>query len=155
MTLRRAMRSSAELLVEQAACRHCGYPVYNIGERWQHEGSSGNVGCRAASFDRLGTWDDTLDRGAARSRRSWARGVLRGQEGGSPAGPAARCAGRCRFPAPPAAGIPRGLLIRGQWPRPGRPAAWCAAGTGPRRREPARGTSAAGSPAPGSASGGP
>ena len=57
------MRSSAERLVDRATCRHCGHPVYSIGERWQHEGPSGNVGCRAASFDRLGTWDDTLDRG--------------------------------------------------------------------------------------------
>jgi hypothetical protein len=26
----RAMRSSAERLVERATCRHCGHPVYNM-----------------------------------------------------------------------------------------------------------------------------
>lgn len=58
----RGMRSALEGSAERATCRHCGHPIYSLGDRWQHEGESGNVGCRAASFDRLGTWDDSLDK---------------------------------------------------------------------------------------------
>jgi hypothetical protein len=38
-----SLRSSAERLAERATCQYCGYPVYNLGGRWQHEGPSGNV----------------------------------------------------------------------------------------------------------------
>jgi hypothetical protein len=58
----RALRSRLERGVEHATCRHCGHPIYYLGGRWQHGGESGNVSCRAASYDRLGTWDDALNR---------------------------------------------------------------------------------------------
>jgi hypothetical protein len=48
-----------------------------------------------------------------------------------------------------------GPLTGGRPRRPGPPAAWCAAGSGPARRGPARGTSGPGSQRPGSASAAP
>lgn len=69
----RAMRLIFDRGVERAMCRHCGHPIYNLGSRWQHEGESGNVGCRAASYDRLGTWDEALDQGWKASPAATAR----------------------------------------------------------------------------------
>lgn len=52
-------------------CRHCGHPIIGWpsyrGTAWNHVHGfairgSGTVGCRAASFNRLGTWDDSLPR---------------------------------------------------------------------------------------------
>src|SRR5690242_16662571 len=54
-------RRTAQELTEEAECRHCGYLIVRIGDSgWRH--TSGSVGCRAASFDRDGDWDDKLDR---------------------------------------------------------------------------------------------
>ena len=65
-------RRAAEKLVEdeearteRAVCRHCGIEIVmgNDGA-WYHgrTPSWGSRGCRSYSFDRLGTWDDTLVR---------------------------------------------------------------------------------------------
>lgn len=62
------LRETHDALTRAAfsTCRTCGHPIYfnKLADRWQHEGLSGNVGCRAASFDRDGDWDDALDRRA-------------------------------------------------------------------------------------------
>lgn len=59
---------------DHAICRHCHQPIIrHPGDTsWVHEpqpdwnnptpGRLGNVGCRAASFNRLGDWDESLDR---------------------------------------------------------------------------------------------
>lgn len=64
----------------EATCRRCQYPVYMItkddGEEtnWFHAaGDQVSRGCRSASFDRLGTWDDSLD-------RKWYAAPVRGTE---------------------------------------------------------------------------
>ncbi|MFC9087017.1 hypothetical protein [Nocardiopsis dassonvillei] len=48
---------------KRSTCRRCGFPVQTLSPTgpWRHEDGL-RAGCRAASFDRLGTWDDTLDR---------------------------------------------------------------------------------------------
>jgi hypothetical protein len=48
-------------------CVHCGRPAVYLGdeEGVRHLGPNGEVvnkGCRAASFEYAGTWDNTLDR---------------------------------------------------------------------------------------------
>jgi hypothetical protein len=56
---------------EYATCRNCGHPVSRRASgnfrRWLHGDLAlelyGRAGCRAASFDRLGEWDDSLHRG--------------------------------------------------------------------------------------------
>ena len=75
---------------EHAVCRNCGHPVQQLMNRdevavpWTHGGGitgmlagdgrggggtlpTGGIcgvrGCRAASYDRLGTWDDSLAKG--------------------------------------------------------------------------------------------
>jgi hypothetical protein len=55
----------AEARIERAACRHCGVEIVRGNDgAWYHGHipSWGSRGCRSYSFDRLGTWDDTLDR---------------------------------------------------------------------------------------------
>ncbi|MFJ9647190.1 HNH endonuclease [Streptomyces sp. NPDC101206] len=51
-------------LMDHAACRHCGHAIARIGDAsWRHAAAAPmSRGCRAASFDRDGTWDDSLDR---------------------------------------------------------------------------------------------
>jgi hypothetical protein len=51
-------------LMGLAACRHCGNAIARIGDAaWRHSAAAPmSRGCRAASFDRDGTWDDSLDR---------------------------------------------------------------------------------------------
>ncbi|MET9417732.1 hypothetical protein ABZY03_26795 [Streptomyces klenkii] len=51
-------------LMRQTACRHCGQVIARIGDApWRHIAAAPmSRGCRAASFDRDGTWDDSLDR---------------------------------------------------------------------------------------------
>lgn len=56
-------------LYEYGVCVHCGQPIHSPrGETWIHTPQPGwhdpddeRVGCRAASFSRLGHWDDDLD----------------------------------------------------------------------------------------------
>lgn len=51
--------------IERAVCRHCGVEIVRGSHGvWYHGRvpSWGSRGCRSYSFDRLGTWDDTLDR---------------------------------------------------------------------------------------------
>ncbi|MFF7025810.1 HNH endonuclease [Streptomyces klenkii] len=54
----------ADELMRQTACRHCGHAIARIGDApWRHIAAAPmSRGCRAASFDRDGTWDDSLDR---------------------------------------------------------------------------------------------
>jgi hypothetical protein len=55
----------AEARVERAVCRHCKVEIVRGNDgAWYHGRipSWGSRGCRSYSFDRLGTWDDTLDR---------------------------------------------------------------------------------------------
>ncbi|MGA4838633.1 hypothetical protein [Streptomyces sp. G45] len=56
-------RLAAELM-GQAVCRHCGHAIARIGDApWRHSAAAPmSRGCRAASFDRDGTWDNSLDR---------------------------------------------------------------------------------------------
>lgn len=56
-------RLTAELMAH-ATCRHCGEAIARIGDApWRHSAAAPmSRGCRAASFDRDGTWDDSLDR---------------------------------------------------------------------------------------------
>ncbi|MEV8451820.1 HNH endonuclease [Streptomyces sp. NPDC052095] len=51
-------------LMGQAVCRHCGHAIARIGDAaWRHSAAAPmSRGCRAASFDRDGTWDNSLDR---------------------------------------------------------------------------------------------
>ncbi|MEV6484625.1 hypothetical protein [Streptomyces sp. NPDC051576] len=51
-------------LTGHAACRHCGHAITRIGDSaWRHSAAAPmSRGCRAASFDRDGDWDDSLDR---------------------------------------------------------------------------------------------
>ncbi|WP_198957072.1 HNH endonuclease [Streptomyces sp. CB01249] len=51
-------------LMRHAVCRHCGHAIAQIGNAlWRHSAAAPmSRGCRAASFDRDGTWDDSLDR---------------------------------------------------------------------------------------------
>ena len=49
----------------QTMCRHCGVEItQGSDEAWYHGRipSWGSRGCRSYSYDRLGSWDDTLDR---------------------------------------------------------------------------------------------
>lgn len=50
-------------LVERGSCAHCGHGVHRMTEEalWTHDQGSSR-GCRAASFDRDGMWDDTIDK---------------------------------------------------------------------------------------------
>lgn len=55
-------------LVSKTQCKYCSHPiVLDELNRWMHlkpdEIALSNRECRAASFDRLGDWDDTLPRG--------------------------------------------------------------------------------------------
>jgi len=55
----------AEARIERAVCQHCGVEIVRGKDAaWYHGRipSWGSRGCRSHSFDRLGTWDDTLDR---------------------------------------------------------------------------------------------
>jgi hypothetical protein len=54
----------ASELVEESVCRHCGHSIMRVGDSaWRHDAAPPmSRGCRAASFDRDGTWDDSLDR---------------------------------------------------------------------------------------------
>ena len=56
-------RLNAELM-GHAICRHCGHAIVRIGDAaWRHAAAAPmSRGCRAASFDRDGAWDDSLDR---------------------------------------------------------------------------------------------
>lgn len=63
-------RAAEELLekeearIERAVCRHCSVEIVKGNDdAWYHGRipSWGSRGCRSYSFDRLGTWDDTLD----------------------------------------------------------------------------------------------
>jgi hypothetical protein len=51
------------MLQSQTDCRNCGHAIVLAGGRWTHfvNGKVAGAGCRAASVDRLGTWDDGLD----------------------------------------------------------------------------------------------
>lgn len=46
-----------------ATCRHCRHSIYQLpaSDRWVHDAGN-RRGCNAASYDRDGTWDDSLDR---------------------------------------------------------------------------------------------
>ncbi|MFF0427126.1 HNH endonuclease [Streptomyces sp. NPDC004520] len=57
-------RRLADELMKCAVCRHCGHEIARIGDAaWRHSAAEPmSRGCRAASFDRDGTWDDSLDR---------------------------------------------------------------------------------------------
>lgn len=67
-----ARQSAAEKLldeeqarIERSVCRHCGAEIVKGNDgAWYHgrESSWGSRGCRSYSFDRLGTWDETLGR---------------------------------------------------------------------------------------------
>ncbi|WP_436778858.1 hypothetical protein [Streptomyces sp. URMC 126] len=54
----------ADELTGHAVCRYCGHAIARIGDApWRHSAAAPiSRGCRAASFDRDGTWDDSLDR---------------------------------------------------------------------------------------------
>lgn len=54
----------ADDLMGHATCRHCGHAIARIGDApWRHSAAAPmSRGCRAASFDRDGAWDDSLDR---------------------------------------------------------------------------------------------
>ena len=56
----------ASELVEESVCRHCGHSIMRVGDSaWRHDAAPPmSRGCRAASFDRDGDWDDSLDRAA-------------------------------------------------------------------------------------------
>jgi hypothetical protein len=59
--------TSEDLRPDEYECLTCQKAVAQQADgRWAHRvgGKWSNIGCRAASFDRLGTWDDDLDRGA-------------------------------------------------------------------------------------------
>lgn len=51
-------------LMRHAVCRHCGHAIARLGDStWRHSAAAPmSRGCRAASFDRDGTWDDSLSR---------------------------------------------------------------------------------------------
>ncbi|MER7485602.1 HNH endonuclease [Streptomyces sp. NPDC126497] len=54
----------ADEVTGHAVCRYCGHAIARIGDApWRHSAAAPmSRGCRAASFDRDGTWDDSLDR---------------------------------------------------------------------------------------------
>lgn len=54
----------ADELMRHAVCRYCDHAIASIGDAsWRHIAAAPmSRGCRAASFDRDGTWDDSLDR---------------------------------------------------------------------------------------------
>ncbi|MFF9525669.1 HNH endonuclease [Streptomyces achromogenes] len=51
-------------LMSHAECRYCGHAIARIGDApWLHIAAAPmSRGCRAASYDRDGTWDNSLDR---------------------------------------------------------------------------------------------
>lgn len=59
------MERLSDELMDHAVCRHCGHSISRIGDAaWRHDAASPmSRGCRAASFDRDGQWDNALDRG--------------------------------------------------------------------------------------------
>jgi hypothetical protein len=60
-----AQLEEADARIERAACQHCEVDIVRGNDgAWYHGRSPswGSRGCRAYSFHRLGTWDDTLDR---------------------------------------------------------------------------------------------
>jgi hypothetical protein len=60
-----AQLEEGEVRIELAVCQHCGVEIVRGNDgAWYHGRipSWGSRGCRAYSFNRLGTWDDTLDR---------------------------------------------------------------------------------------------
>lgn len=57
--------SSGVLDRQTAVCRHCHFPIFRLGDGrpWFHKvGIRAVRGCRAATFDRDGDWDDTFPR---------------------------------------------------------------------------------------------
>jgi hypothetical protein len=55
----------ADARIERALCQHCEVDIVRGSDgTWYHGRSPswGSRGCRAYSFNRRGTWDDTLDR---------------------------------------------------------------------------------------------
>jgi hypothetical protein len=57
--------AAAEARIERAVCRHCATEITLADDgTWYHGRlpSWGSRGCRSYSFDRLGTWDENLDR---------------------------------------------------------------------------------------------
>jgi hypothetical protein len=57
--------NEAEGRRERAVCQHCGIEIFRGNDgAWYHDrlSSWGSRGCRAYSYSRLGTWDNTLDR---------------------------------------------------------------------------------------------
>lgn len=57
--------------VEVSKCERCGFVIVRtVASKWMHEthapdsqlGLTWAAGCRSASFDRLGTWDDSIPR---------------------------------------------------------------------------------------------
>ncbi|MGW4321506.1 HNH endonuclease [Streptomyces sp. NPDC004684] len=54
----------ADELFEHTVCRYCSHTIARIGDAsWRHIAAAPmSRGCRAASFDRNGAWDDSLDR---------------------------------------------------------------------------------------------
>ena len=60
-----AQLEEAEARKERAVCQHCQVEIVRGTDgAWYHgrAPSWGSRGCRAYSHNRLGTWDDTLDR---------------------------------------------------------------------------------------------
>lgn len=56
---------------QNSTCRYCDQSIIESpGGRWVHDVESYARGCRAASFDRLGTWDDSLPRARNAAPRS-------------------------------------------------------------------------------------
>jgi hypothetical protein len=53
-----------------ATCRYCGHPIICLGGVWRHDigpgtmvpSGYGTIGCRSATFDRDGAWDETMNR---------------------------------------------------------------------------------------------
>jgi hypothetical protein len=65
-TINLVITDRAETEESLATCKHCGHQVADVGDHWVHwvDGKQSNVGCRAASFDRLDGrgWDEALDK---------------------------------------------------------------------------------------------
>ena len=65
----RAQIVAARNMYDTGVCRNCHQPIHSPrGGSWRHTAQPGwhdpdaeSVGCRAASFDRLGHWDNSLD----------------------------------------------------------------------------------------------
>ncbi|WP_406640087.1 hypothetical protein [Amycolatopsis sp. WGS_07] len=58
---RREVDSVQADAVVRVDCANCKHPIWRLGDsRWEHV--TGSVGCRAASFDRDGDWDDRFSK---------------------------------------------------------------------------------------------